>query len=292
MRFENLSRLPEEPLGGNATARQAEVEMQLENPITAPQHRHLKQAHEIGLVSLSPGGEARYIGPSSGYFFADLVFSRTGRRSQTRPRARATEKISHLVESPVASLPAREEDAIKISSNYFQTTHLVYPFLHEQSHIKDIHLLYENSSAVTPHVSFHVYMVLAIASCNLSRQHKFQLPAEGYFNAAMKYFPGSCQENSLKGVQCLLLLIIYALHNPSCSVNIWNLLYQCLASLIDLGLQRDIKVLPGLEVSLLEQEMRTRVFWVIYTLDRTLAILMGRPIGIRDEACELRVSEK
>ncbi|KAH8697394.1 fungal-specific transcription factor domain-containing protein [Talaromyces proteolyticus] len=263
--------------------------LQMENAAEMPRYRQMKQAHEIGLVSLSPGGEARYIGPSSGYFFADLVFSRAGRRSQARPKPRTAEKFPHLVESPVANLPTREEDAIRISSNYFQTTHLAYPFLHEHSHMQNIHQIYEGSARAIPQVSFHVYMVLAIASSNLSRQHKIQFPADGYFNTAMKYFPELCAENSLKGVQCLLLLIVYALHNPSCHVNIWNLLYQCLASLIDLGLQRDIKALPSLEVSLLEQEMRTRVFWVIYTLDRTLAILMGRPIGIRDEACELRL---
>jgi hypothetical protein len=30
--------------------------------------------------------------------------------------------------------------------------------------------------------------------------------------------------------------------------------------------------------------------WTVYSLDRALATIMGRPIGLRDEACELRVS--
>lgn len=47
-----------------------------------PSRTQSRQAHEIGLVSLSSGGEPRYIGPSSGYFLANLVFSNTGRRAR------------------------------------------------------------------------------------------------------------------------------------------------------------------------------------------------------------------
>jgi hypothetical protein len=58
--------------------------------------------------------------------------------------------------------------------------------------------------------------------------------------------------------------------------------------LVDQGLQRNISMGP--DHSLFNQEMRARIFWVIYSFDRIIATMMGRPIGLRDEGCELRVS--
>jgi hypothetical protein len=141
-----------------------------------------------------------------------------------------------------------------------------------------------------PSVAFHVYMVLAIAASDLSRRFRLRLPAEGYYTAATQHFERACAEGSLEGLQSLLLLMVYALHNPSCGINIWSLNYQCLGALIDLGLQRDVRASSAFPISFLEQEMRTRIFWVVYNFDRTLGTMMGRPIGVRDEACELRVT--
>ncbi|KAJ5596808.1 hypothetical protein N7450_003266 [Penicillium hetheringtonii] len=252
--------------------------------------RASRQAHEIGLVSLSSGGEPRYIGPSSGYFLANLIFSSAGRRmGPARQEGSIREPISlstELFNSP-APLPNRKEDAIELSSRYFSSVHLIYPFLHEQSHMRKLEQLY-NDADPDPSSAFHVYMVLAIAASDLSRRFKLRLPAEGYYTTATGYFEGACADGSLEGLQSSLLLMVYALHNPSCGINIWSLNYQCLGALIDLGLQRDVRVNSNFSISFLDQEMRTRIFWVVYTFDRTLGTMMGRPIGVRDEACELR----
>ncbi|KAJ5578542.1 uncharacterized protein N7459_007506 [Penicillium hispanicum] len=251
-----------------------------------------RQAHEIGLVSLFPGGEPRYIGPSSGYFLANLVFSNAGRRTaHPGNHDDAKEPISlsrELFNSPTA-LPSRKADAIELSSKYFASVHIMYPFLHEPSHMQRLEKMYASEPAgPDPAVAFHVYMVLAIAASDLSRHFRIRLPAEGYYTAATQYFEGACAEGTLEGLQSLLLLMVYALHNPSCGVNIWSLNYQCLGGLIDLGLQRDVRASSAFPISFLEQEMRTRIFWVVYSFDRTLGTMMGRPIGVRDEACELR----
>ncbi|KAJ5161876.1 hypothetical protein N7492_007268 [Penicillium capsulatum] len=254
-------------------------------------HAPPKPAHEIGLVSLSGGGP-RYIGPSSGYFLANLVFSSAGRRTGSSEDRSTRDPISlsaGLFNSP-ASLPDHKEDAIELSSKYFQSVHLIYPFLHELSHMQRVEAMYlSQASNPDPAVAFHVYMVLAIAASDLSRRFRVRLPAEGYYTTATQYFEGACAEGSLDGLQSLLLLMVYALHNPSCGVNLWSLNYQCLGSLIDLGLQRDVRASSAFPISFLEQEMRTRIFWVVYSFDRTLGTMMGRPIGVRDEACELRL---
>ncbi|OGE54777.1 hypothetical protein PENARI_c005G06616 [Penicillium arizonense] len=258
-----------------------------------PSGTQSRPAHEIGLVSLSSGGEPRYIGPSSGYFLANLVFSSAGRRtapsgnngSLTQPMSLSSE----LFNSP-APLPHRKEDAIELSSKYFASVHLIYPFLHEPSHMARLEKLYNNGTTESDPVDvFQVFMVLAISASDLSRRFRLPLPAEGYYTAATQHFERACAEGTLEGLQSLLLLMVYGLHNPSCDINVWSLNYQCLGALIDLGLQRDVRASSTFPISFLEQEMRTRIFWVVYSFDRTLGTMMGRPIGVRDEACELRL---
>ncbi|KAJ5614610.1 hypothetical protein N7528_008264 [Penicillium herquei] len=257
-----------------------------------PSRGQPRQAHEIGLVSLFPGGEPRYIGPSSGYFLANLVFSSAGRRSKpsgTQDTGHESISLSNELFNSPTPLPGRKEDAIELSSKYFSYIHILYPFLHKQTHMQRVENMYSIAdSPPDPIAAFHVYMVLAISASDLSRRYRIRLPAEGYYTAATEYFKDACVEGSLEGLQSLLLLMVYALHNPSCGVNIWSLNYQCLGALIDLGLQRDVRSSSTFSISFLQQEMRTRIFWVVYNFDRTLGTMMGRPIGVRDEACELR----
>ena len=243
-------------------------------------------------MSLSPGGDPRYIGPSSGYFFAKRILTSAGCRGMPRTSTSAPLDSAHLslelLNTP-AAMPAQKQSTIGLTIKYFRTVHLLYPFLHEQTLIETIDRVYA-SHEQNPLETFQVYMVLAIASLNLSRQCKVHLPVEGYYASAMKHVDFVCNHGSVASLQCVLLLMVYALYNPSCNINIWNLNYQCLASVIDLGLQRDVRASSSLHISVFDQEMRTRIFWVVYTFDRTVCTMMGRPIGIRDEACDIRVS--
>ena len=248
-------------------------------------------AHEIGLVSVTAGQDLRYVGPSSGYSFAKLLFASIGRRNMSRRQNGQEQTASTLASEAFqvgpASLPSSIENAGQLSQAYWDVVHCQYPILHQPTHAKIMGHVFA-SDFPSPVAAFQVFMVLAISTTILSRRLKLPLSAEGYCAAAMSYFDRVPIEGSLEGLQCLLLLQIYGMNNPSMGLNLWYLNYQCIASVLDLGLQRDVKASKNL--SFLTQEMRTRIFWVVYSLDRTLATIMGRPIGLRDEACELRVS--
>lgn len=243
-------------------------------------------SHEIGLLSLGGSQDARYIGPSSGYFLARVMLTKGSSQAVTGSRDMAfTTDLIETVQS-AASLPAREI-ADQICDAFFDTIHAVYPVLHRPTFAKMLDQMYSLQGAEPP-VAFTVYMTLALGSLVVSQRLKARLPSESYCLSALRYFDRINVENSLQGLQCLLLLLIFTLHNPHVRVNIWYLLYQTIGAVVDLGLQRDVTTQSG--ISLLEQEMRTRVFWVVFMLDRVIATTMGRPIGLRDEACDLRVS--
>ena len=195
---------------------------------------------------------------------------------------------ANLLRDMQTPLPSSKDLTIQLSQTYFKSVHQHLPFLHEPTHMALIQEMYDaKPEGPDPVAAFQVYMVLAIASITLSRRNRALLPSEGWCATAMSYFEKNPLVSSTKGLQCLLLLSVWAMHSPATKLNVWYINYQCIAMVVDLGLQRDVS---ALSISRFDQEMRTRIFWVVYSLDRSLSTMMGRPIGLRDEACDLRVS--
>ncbi|KAF6817939.1 C6 transcription factor [Colletotrichum sojae] len=253
-------------------------------------------SHEIGMVSLGSDQDPKYIGPSSGYFLARLMLTSTRQDDHAAwpsktPAADAPfpTALVEAMQGPMA-LPAKEQ-ARHLADLYFEVVNLQYPILHQPTFMALLDQVYENGTEADqgPAGAFQVFMVLALGATVLSRRTRARLSGESYCLSALQYFDRINVENSIRGLQCLLLLAIFAMHSPCMRLNIWYLNYQCIAAVLDLGLQRDINTNAG--ISLLEQEMRTRIFWVVLTLDRMIATMMGRPIGLRDEACDLRLPQ-
>ncbi|EXU99710.1 Zn(2)-Cys(6) zinc finger domain protein [Metarhizium robertsii] len=270
-------------LNGESTPVVAQVEPGTSNPEQS--ESRAASSHEIGLVSLGGSQDPRYIGPSSGYFLARVMLTKGSSPgiSGGRDMAFPTDLIETV--QSAASLPAREI-ADQICDAFFESLHATYPVLHRPTFDRVLDKMY-TLQYDDPAACFQVYMVMALGSLVVSQRLKAILPCERYGLSALRYFDRINVENSLQGLQCLLLLLVFTLHNPHVRVNIWHLNYQAIAAAVDLGLQRDVTTQAG--ISLLEQEMRTRIFWVVFMMDRIIATTMGRPIGLRDEACDLRL---
>lgn len=250
-------------------------------------------AHEIGLIPLSAGVN-KYVGPSSGFPFAKLVFARAEKASPgiIQSLARHDSSLESRSRSSFTvgptDIPTSVDQALHLSRTYFDHVQPLYPFLHEHNHYKLINEVYSDITQSSSADKFQVTMVLAISSIILSKRVPIPYTGEGLCTTAMEYIDQIDLQSSAKGVQCLLLISMFTLHSPFLGINPWYLNYQCLAVALDLGLQRDVSVSNS--VSPFEKEMRTRMFWVIYSIDRTIATTLGRPIGVRDEGCDLRVS--
>lgn len=248
---------------------------------------------QLGLVSVTTGADLRYLGPSSGLFFTKFVLAALGKRVQVeRPISSIAvpDDSMHvpadlLVPQP-KELPFDQKHTRWLSRSYFETVHLQFPFLHEPTHWDIIGKMY-NGGEVTSSQRFQVYLVLAIGASVLSSRTKVMLPSEGYYATAMELIKSAITNLSLGGIQCILLLQMYALNNPTSGLSLWFLHHHALALAIELGIHRNV---PGDRLTGFEREMRTRVFWCTYAIDRFLSTLMGRPMGIVDEQCDLRVS--
>ncbi|KAI1279274.1 fungal-specific transcription factor domain-containing protein [Xylaria sp. FL0933] len=248
-------------------------------------------SHEIGLVSLGANRDPRYIGPSSGYVFCKLMLaasSRAGKmmRAVDDSTPAVAPYLRELAIETQGPISITKDQAVNLCQTYFDIIHVQYPFLHHPTFLQSLRRFFEDDSE--NHIAgFQIYMVLAISATIISRLHKVPLSGERYYMTALQYFEKIQMESSIQGLQCILLLLIFTMQSSTIRLDVWCLNYQCIASVLDLGLQRAVTTSSG--ISKLDQEMRTRIFWVVYTLDRTIATMMGRPIGLRDEACDFRM---
>jgi hypothetical protein len=89
----------------------------------------------------------------------------------------------------------------------------------------------------------------------------------------------------LKTIQVIVMFAIYNLRSPK-GLGAWTYTGLAMRQCIELGLHRS----PPQNVPLLESEMRKRVFWTCYCLDRQVSIILGRPFAISDRDIDVDVS--
>ncbi|CAK7208628.1 hypothetical protein SEUCBS140593_000237 [Sporothrix eucalyptigena] len=250
-------------------------------------------------------GVGAIYGPMHGRDVPPIYNSQNQQQSEVEPVAISYPFPAELVDAVQAPLrlPSRDH-CNQLCDVFFEVINVQYPVLHRPSFTRTLDQVFSyeartdraeqfpqtgrnDPQAPEPTAYFQVFMVLAIAATIQSRRLKARIPGELYCLSALQYFDRLNVENSLPGLQCLLLLLLCTMHCPNMKLNVWYLNYQCIAATLDLGIQRTITTSSG--ISFVEQEMRTRLFWVVFTLDRTIATMMGRPIGLRDEACDLRL---
>ncbi|KAL6895202.1 DNA-binding domain-containing protein [Trichoderma longibrachiatum] len=272
---------------GQSSSRQASQE----SPDETSPHEITEQ---MSLVSISGGSDLRYLGPSSGLFFTKFVLAGLAHVADIETvnlRGSTCKDDDALLPGDLVDLQAKDfpndkRQTLFLTQIYFDSVHLQFPFLHEPSHHAIIDKLY-NGETLDPLEEFHAFMVLAIGATIYGRRSRRHMLGEGYYASALQRLDIVFRTPSLVTCQCLLLLEMYTLHDPSSGLNIWTLHYHSLASCLELGLHRDVR--SAHHFNPLQVELRTRIFWCTYSVNRQLCTIMGRPLGFFDEQCELRI---
>ncbi|KAJ4854487.1 fungal specific transcription factor domain-containing protein [Trichoderma breve] len=249
---------------------------------------------QIGLISISGGSDLRYLGPSSGLFFTKFVLAGLAHVADIETvnlRGNGCDDDDvflpgDLVDLQAKDFPNDKRQTMFLTQIYFDSVHLQFPFLHEPSHHAILHKLY-NGETLDALEEFQAFMVLAVGATIYGRRSRRHMLGEGYYASALQRLDTVFRTPSLATVQCLLLLEMYTLHDPSSGLNLWTLHYHSLASCLELGLHRDVR--NPRHFNPLQVELRTRIFWCTYTMNRQLCTIMGRPLGFFDEQCDLRL---
>ncbi|KAH8667050.1 fungal-specific transcription factor domain-containing protein [Xylariales sp. PMI_506] len=140
----------------------------------------------------------------------------------------------------------------------------------------------------TPNINrFIVSMILAISCLTSKRQDYTRVISlsESLQRDAMRHWT-FLKEADMRSLQCLLLLIQLGLMLPY-TANMWYMSGEAVRIAIGLGLHQDIDMVQDMYPG--EINLRRKLFWTVYLLERTIVISSGCPLAISDEHITTRL---
>jgi hypothetical protein len=173
-----------------------------------------------------------------------------------------------------ASIP--QDIADKLLNGYLKHISTRWPILHS-AYIRSLHSRRASLNDSYEQCSLH----LVYASGGRFLETTGETGAfycEQHHAKAMEYLDELFQRHDVRSVQVLVLLAIYSLRAPQ-GPGAWTYIGLAMRACINLGMHRK-SVAKG--SSLFEHEMRKRIFWTCYCLDRQISIILGRPFAISD----------
>ncbi|KAJ5220067.1 hypothetical protein N7468_009271 [Penicillium chermesinum] len=160
---------------------------------------------------------------------------------------------------------------------YFLNYHTSYPFVHEPTFRAQFH-----EPSLRPHgTAWQILLntILALGAWSIGDDSSdlditFYQEARGCLQQALVFETGN-----LTLVQALLLLSNYAQKRNKPNTG-WNLLGLAVRMAMSLGLHKEF---PGWKISLLQREIRRRLWWGVFIFDSGAAKTFGRPILLPEE---------
>lgn len=130
--------------------------------------------------------------------------------------------------------------------------------------------------------SFVAYIVLAISSVTLywKVNPRVRAASLSLFLSALQHLQQIVEVQGLDRLQAVLLLAHYAHVNPELA-DTWTCISTAVTIVLDLGLHAT----SGEK----ERELRQRLFWVTYNMDRALSAMLRLPLSFSEESISLKV---
>ncbi|KAF2004059.1 hypothetical protein P154DRAFT_459757 [Amniculicola lignicola CBS 123094] len=269
---------------------------------------------EVGLMRSLPGDKfSSFIGSSSGIWFIRAVYGAIsssnrspGSHIQTPEADIVPGEDDHLPQaSPNSSKRLwREvevtansnahpsfEDLVEWSGSYFANWHPAYPFLHAPAILK----LFENIArdGVSPDLSsqsLDIIIIQSIMSISLADNRQDPSPStstvptilvfSSYDAAITSLHVALSQATSIQSLQaaiCVQLFLVSMLRLNAAS-RLGGLIIRMA---LQLGLHRCPNRFPSFSPT--DRELRQRIFWSLYCIDRFVCQSMGLPLSLRDD---------
>ncbi|KAF4534013.1 uncharacterized protein LTHEOB_3626 [Lasiodiplodia theobromae] len=260
-------------------------------------------AENINIVPRDVTSGRKFVGDSSGLFFGNVVQAVLTQADYKQDHGPPRESLSLRVgdrlstTSPSVASPCVTENtfpepelADRLQRAYFTHRWPALPVLHRPSFLeKHFAPVMASKNSADEASLFLTFMVFALGSIDLQRQeHDVSDRHLEFFNVATQnYLQGLMKADNMQTVQGLCLVTVFAI-NEQRSANAWHVAGQAMRFAIDLGLHR-MPAKPQLD--LFDVEMRKRVFWSAYSLDRNVSLALGRPFAIRDAEINVPLPE-
>lgn len=276
-------------------------------------------AHEVGLLSLANATEPKYLGPSSGVSFARLIFAAIPQSQGltttywNSPPRNGSAGSTGAALKPALPLPpdwTPEVDLQHFVDAYFETWQPLYPFLNEDEIVGSLDVLFTRQTpaahslqmpqlrdieaALSPFHAVQLFLVVALGARTLEARLSSEFSSGRYLATAMCRLDRLALHDSLEGLQTMLLLTLSGFcfeHGP----NAWFLSQNIITTCLDLGFQRRWQEPPphsasseALSQYQTRRDVRRAIFWSAYSIERNLAVVLGRPLTLRDEAVDVQ----
>ncbi|KAF9485389.1 hypothetical protein BDN70DRAFT_871438 [Pholiota conissans] len=266
----------------------------------------------FGQLALDEYGHMRWIGGSSTMSliqsFRQLTSSPLHRISPMEEDPQAPGPSVNKLYFPAAvffgkihALPGPEEVefpvrdlADKLVAAYFSQFHFLMPVIDKPDFMRRYNVMMDNThdlEMVRNETAF-LSLMFALFACaaNLvedprlttSDRHDDGGMGMVYYERALVLQYISHPNIQVAHVQCFILMSSF-LCSVNCLPQAWILIGQAVRSGQDLGLHRSPR---RLLISPVEKETRRKIWWGVYTLDRMLALALGRPLGVNDSDCD------
>ncbi|KAI1107741.1 hypothetical protein F4804DRAFT_109014 [Jackrogersella minutella] len=269
-------------------------------------------AHEVGLLSLTNSRESKYLGPSSGVPFARLIFSTIPQSQGLAANWVTSGSVNSQGASQAEPFPldwTSEVDLQHFVDAYFDTLHPLHPFLDEDAVSDRLEILYtkqsrdlnqhmprlsEIESAMSPIYSVQIFLIIALGARILETRLSTHFSSDRYLATAQTRIENLRLplHDSVEGLQTMLLLTLSSFYFEN-GPNAWFINSNIIASCLDLGFQRRwMEIVPGISAEqyrhiIHRRNIRSAIFWSAYSIDRNLAVVLGRPLTLRDEAIDV-----
>ena len=256
-------------------------------------------------------GEPFYLGSSSGATIARIIQASIFRASRSpraaaqgsnqrkdaitslfRPTTTSTEQ-TRVQYSSTSRLMPREPEAKMLFATFFDRLHPRWPILSRQE-LSSVYERQWDDGALSIMERSVLHMIYAISARFMQlMQKKCDADPESHFAAAVEPMDYILEQHNVATVQFLALLVVHGQRSPY-GAGLWSQARYAIALCIELGLHRK-QTMNSIRRGQMDagqqddrirdkesQEIRKRVFWACYCLDRITTITTGRTFGISD----------
>ncbi|PYH94539.1 hypothetical protein BO71DRAFT_475767 [Aspergillus ellipticus CBS 707.79] len=260
----------------------------LEQPTGASHRNDDSQSGIAPLMELGHDGSENqaYLGSSSGLSIAEdlgsLVQNAVWVRSIPINGSDQSDSVSIDVGSGGQGVTIPDEAVgLRLLNAYFRDMHTRLPFL-DRAELLDLHAMVQRNPRSSPDNQsgrFKIFMVYAIGAAILQMTETYDATPPSAFLATALQLEPTAKESQHARIEAIMLLVLYHLRTSSAS-KVWYLIGLAMRICIDLGLHRGSqyqKMNPH------RGQMRRRLFWSVYLVERYISWSLGRPFSIAEE---------
>lgn len=194
----------------------------------------------------------------------------------TKEEEKPTSKVYPFLSDVAAQdLPIRDLTDTLVEK-FNQKAQYMLPTLHEPTFWGLVDDVYYGSP--DPYKNFTLRMVIAISMQKLDT--KYAGLADSYYLAALPFLEGAIKPMDIGTLQCFILMGQYSLVTPTRTAAYW-VVGLAVKLCQELGITEEATIAPVINhqsrFSVLEVDMRRRMFWVVTSMEFGLAHSLGRP---------------